>query len=140
MARKVEVHIISAPPPNRDSGKRFRIREMSALRAEKWASRALLALARSGAQLPENIGNAGMAGLAVAGLKALQNLDWETVEPLLDEMMTCVSVMPDEKQPEHDRPLVMGMPEGDDIEELSTYIELRQKIFELHTNFFSKGK
>lgn len=139
MARKIEVHIITAPPPNRDHGKRFRIREMSALRAEKWAARALLALARSGAQLPENVASAGMSGLAIAGLKALQNLEWADAEPLLDEMMGCVSFMPDEKNPEMDRPLVMGLPEGDDIEELSTYIELRQKVFEIHTSFFFKG-
>lgn len=141
MARKVEVHIITAPPPNRDHGKRFRIREMAALRAEKWAARALLALAKSGAQLPENLGQAGMAGLAVAGLRALQNLDWADAEPLLDEMMSCVSIMPDERHPELDRPLVIGSQyEGDDVEELSTYIELRQKVFEIHTSFFSKGK
>ena len=79
-------------------------------------------------------------GLAVAGLKALQGLEWEVVEPLFDEMMTCVSIMSDEKNPELDRPLVMGLDEGDDVEELSTYLELRQKVFEIHTSFFSRGK
>lgn len=137
--RKSEVLIITAPPPNRDHGKRFRIREMSAFKAEKWAGRALLALAHSGAQLPDNFAGGGMASIAVAGFKALQNLQWADAEPLLDEMMTCVTVLPDPANPEMERPLVMGLDEGDDVEEITTYIEIRQKVFEIHTSFFRKG-
>ena len=45
MARKVEY--ITIDQEGRDQGKTFKITEMPALKAEKWATRAFLALAAS---------------------------------------------------------------------------------------------
>jgi hypothetical protein len=42
----------SKPPPDRDKGKRFKITEMPAMKAEKWAARFFLALAKSGIDIP----------------------------------------------------------------------------------------
>src|SRR6185312_7551249 len=69
VSRKTE--IINVTSEGRDKGKQFIITEMPALRAERWAFRALLALAHSGVQLPEGAADGGMAVLASAGLQAL---------------------------------------------------------------------
>jgi hypothetical protein len=136
--RKTEVvHITSE---GRDKGKRFLVTEMPALKAERWAFRALLALAHSGVEMPDDAKNAGMAAIAHAGLKALNNLDFEEARPLLDEMWTCVSIIPDPKNPDFVRPLMMHEMEGDDLEEISTVLHLRERIFRLHTDFFFKGQ
>lgn len=136
--RKTDLFVISSE--GRDKNKRFVITEMPAIKAERWALRALLALAHAGVEMPEDARAAGMAGIARAGLKALNSLDFAEARPLLDEMLTCVQVMPDPKNPEFLRPLVLNEMEGDDIEEISTLWEIRERIFRLHTDFFLKGK
>jgi hypothetical protein len=123
----------------RDKGKRFLITEMPALKAERWAIRALMALARSGVEIPDDAKGAGMAALAHAGLKALHSMTFDEVQPLLDEMWSCVQAIPNPQLPEFVRPLVMHEAEGDDLEEISTIWTLRERIFRLHTDFFLKG-
>jgi len=136
--RKTDLFVITTE--GRDKHKRFIITEMSAIKAERWAFRALLALAHAGVDVPDDAKAAGMAALARAGLKALHDLNFEEARPLLDEMLSCVTVMPDAKNPDFTRPLVLNEMEGDDIEEITTLWELRERIFRLHTDFFFKGK
>jgi hypothetical protein len=136
--RKNEIVTISAD--GRDKGKVFIITEMPALKAERWAIRALLALARSGVELPDDAARGGMAALAHAGLKALHNLAFEEAKPLLDEMWSCVTIVPNPRNIEVFRPLVMNEMEGDDIEEIGTIWVLRERVFRLHSDFFFKGK
>jgi hypothetical protein len=136
--RNTDLFVISTP--GRDQNKRFIITEMSALKAERWAMRALLALSHAGVDIPDDARAAGMAGLAKAGLRALHDLNFEEARPLLDEMLSCVTIMPDAKNPTFTRPLVMNEMEGDDIEEIATLWELRERIFRLHAAFFLKGK
>jgi hypothetical protein len=112
----------------RDKGKKFLLTEMSAARAERWAMRAFFALANSGVDLPPNIQGAGMAGLAILGLQALMGMDPERVQPLLDEMMECVQIIPSAAA--GPRALV-----EEDIEEVATRIKLKMEVFELHTGF-----
>jgi hypothetical protein len=121
---------VTVPFEGRDKDKVFVITEMSAARAEKWAARALLLLVKSGVELPEDVANAGMAGIASAGIQALMNVDFDDAEPLLDEMLTCVQINPDPSRPAIVRNLV-----DDDTEEVSTRVWLRQKVFELHVGF-----
>lgn len=128
MARKVEY--LTIEKEGRDQGKTFVITEMPALKAEKWATRAFLALAASGLDLPTDA-NAGMAGIAAIGLDAFRMLDFEKAEPLMDEMMECVRFQPSAQAPARD--LLMG-DEGD-IEEVSTLLTLRMAVFKLHVNF-----
>lgn len=116
----------------RDKGKVFVLTELPASRAESWAARALLALMRSGAELPEGFERTGMAGMAQMGIKALAGLSWEVAEPLLAEMWECVQVMPDPTKPHVVRILI-----EDDIEEVLTRVKLRAEIWKLHTDFFS---
>lgn len=128
MARKTLV--VTIDTPGRDLGKTFKLTEMPASQAEKWAARAFLALAKSGVEIPDNIANAGLAGLAAFGLKALGSMDFADAESLMDEMFRCISCMPDSTRPMVVRPLI-----EDDIEEISTRVKLRKDVFGLHVNF-----
>lgn len=114
----------------RDLGKTFVITEMTAARAESWAMRALLALIGGNAQIPEGFERMGMAGMAEVGLKALQGLDYKVAEPLLDEMMGCIRVMPDPSKPHVLRKMI-----DEDTEEVATRIALKTEVWKLHTDF-----
>lgn len=131
MRKVIDVTITDS---GRDEGKTFHIKEMAATRAEKWAMRALLAVARSGVELPDDFSGMGMQGIAIVGIRALTKIAFEDAEPLLDEMMECVSLKPDPRNPAIQRPLMEG-----DIEEIATLIQLRQEVINLHVGFFTKG-
>ena len=132
MARKtIDVVITRA---GRDESKRFAITELPASRAEKWAFRAFLSLNAAGVDIPENIANAGIAGIALIGLRALTQMRWEHAEPLLDELFSCVKIRPSSDHPEIVRDLVES-----DIEEISTRLQLRDEVFNLHTGFSPAG-
>lgn len=128
MARKTATITIS--DEGRDRGKTFILREMSAYQAERWAMRALLALARSGFDVPDNFMSLGLAGIAAIGMRALGGMSFEDAEPLLNEMMDCVMIVPDPARPQVSRALV-----EDDIEEVATRLKLRMEVFNLHTSF-----
>ena len=117
---------ITITADNRDKGKTFFIREKSAVQAEKWAMRMLIAIFGSGKPMPK----AGLAGLAEVGvdlLSLLGNVSWEMAEPLLDEMMECVQRKESEKCI---RSLV-----DEDIEAVETLLQLRKEVLELHLGF-----
>lgn len=139
MARRESTVVIRTEPdsklkPGRDEGKVFRLREMSATQAEDWAMRALLALTNAGAEIPDEAVNGGMAGLAVMGVQALAGLKYDAVKPLMDEMFTCVQIQPNPR----DANVVRGLVE-DDIEEVSTRLQLRKAVLELHVGFSLAG-
>lgn len=127
---------ITIAEKNRDQGKTFVLTEMPADQAEWWATRALLALTNAGADLPAGVSaNAGMAGVAAAGIQALSQLRAETVKPLMDEMFGCVAY---EHDPSHPlQPIFAG--EASQIEEVSTRIRLREELLELHLGFSIRG-
>lgn len=116
-------------PGLRDNGKTFRITEMSAKQAEKWADRAFLAIARSGLDVPRNL--EGMAGIYQLA-QLVGHLRFPELEPLMDELMACVQYV-------GDRGLVRALmdhgDENDDIEEVATRHLLRQEVIDLHVNF-----
>lgn len=129
--------IVTVPMEGRDYGKRFLLTEMSAGAAERWAMRAFLALARSGIDIPGSTVELGFMGMAAMGIRALMTggIIFEEVEPLLDQMMECVRIMPDPHRPEVIRPIT----QEDDIEEVGTFLWLRKEVFDLHANFSSSG-
>jgi hypothetical protein len=130
MARKTKPVVIEAD--GRDKGKTFLITEMGALQAEKWARRALLALCNKNVDIPPDIVHRGIEGLLRVGFSALSGLDYEKAEPLFDEMLACVEIVPDPgKNPGFKRAPTM---EGD-IEEVATILRLRGEVWELHTGF-----
>lgn len=114
----------------RDSGKRFKLTELPAKQAEKWATRAFLALARGGIDIPADIAESGLAGIALFGTKIFGSMKFEDAEPLLDEMMTCVEVQPDPANPNTVTPLFESS-----IEEISTLLKLRTEVIKLHVDF-----
>ena len=128
MARKTLNYTVQ--DEGRDKGKLFLLTELSAFRAEKWACRAFLALAHAGVEVPPGAAEAGIAGMAVMGLKALQRASFEEFEPLLDEMMACVQVLPDPANKAITRDVI-----EQDIEEVLTIWKLREAVFELHVGF-----
>jgi hypothetical protein len=114
----------------RDFGKVFVVTEMSARRADAWAVRVLFAIMNGGVEVPEDFHELGMAGLAAMGLQALGTVPGHIAQPLLDELLECVQIMPDPNRPEVIRNLV-----DDDTEEVLTLFKLRKEAFLLHVNF-----
>lgn len=126
--RRTAVVTISAE--GRDKGKRFKLTELPAKQAEKWATRAFLALSRGGIDIPEDIAESGLAGIALFGTKIFGSMRYEDAEPLLDEMMGCVEVMPDPGNPNTVTPLF-----DSSIEEIATLLKLRTEVIKLHVDF-----
>lgn len=129
--RRQNVVVIDAE--GRDKGKRYIVREQSALAAERWAIRAFLALARSGVDIPDNIEAMGLAGLATVSLQALSGIDTDTCLQLLDEMLGCIAYCPDRSNPSIERQLLTG--DDGDIEEVLTLYRLRQEVLSVHLGF-----
>lgn len=130
MARKVlKLKITDA---GRDLGKTFVITEMAARKGHQWATRALFALMNAGVEIPENIAAAGFAGIAAVGIKALGRVPSHIAEPLLNELLTCVEIMPDPARPEVTRALI-----EDDTDEILTLFKLQKEVLSLHINFSS---
>lgn len=132
MARRTQSYTVT--DEGRDLGKVFVITEMPASQAERWAMRALMALAQSGLDLPDDVQAMGMAGVAALGFQALAGIDFEKAEPLLQEMFECVKVVPDPSRTEVVRSLIET-----DVEEVVTRLKLRKEIFSLHVDFFTNA-
>ncbi len=134
MARKTSIYIVE--DEGRDKGKMFILNEMPASQAEKWAIRVFLAMARSGVDVPDDIASRGIAGIAIMGLKALGNMNFYDAEPLLDEMFSLISCVPDPAKQNIKRGYGgVGPMIEDDIEEPTTRLKLRKEILALHINF-----
>ncbi len=114
---------------NSDKGKVFRLTRMSAVQSEKWAWRAISALGKSGIDMPEELFAFKMEVVAAVGIHMLMRAPWGEVEPLLDEMKTCIEFKPDNAKPVF-RPLV-----DSDIDEPVTILWLRDEVMHLHTGF-----
>ena len=107
------------------------VTEVSAYRLDEWITRAALLLMQSGVDVGDAV--SGRDALMRSGFTAFLRLPYAETKPLLDEMMTCVSVRPDPRNPviekaSYARPL---MPQTD-VEEVSTFWTLRKEVFELH--------
>lgn len=116
----------------RDNGKSFLITEMPADEAERFGITAVMALLNNGAQIDEAALGAGMAGLAMAGLDALNSLKAETLAPLLVDMFACIQYVPELAGVDPQK-ILPG--DNSQIEEWSTRLKLRAAWFELHTGF-----
>lgn len=131
--RKIETVVV---PTNggRDDGKMFRITEKSAVDAERWAIRLFVALKGSSGALSDDAARLGMVGVAVRGLNAFlaAPVKMEEVQPLLDELLTCVQRIRDPRHPDVATPLTAI---GDDVEEVATVLWLRSEVLRVHTGF-----
>jgi hypothetical protein len=127
MARKTARYVVE--DEGRDQGKVFLLREMPATQGERWALRAFLAMAKNGVELPDGTRDAGFAGIASYGLSLIGKLPFEEADALMEEMVRCVTIIPDPAK-EFDRSLVES-----DIEEIATRVKLRIAVFKLHADF-----
>lgn len=133
--RKTKTIVIESE--GRDKGKMFHITELSASQSEAWATRALFVMMNCGVEVPDDLLSAGLAGIAAIGIKSLSKVPYELAKPLFDEMMECVAVVPDPKQPLVRRGYGgVGPMIEDDIEEVSTRLQLRKAVLDLHLDFF----
>lgn len=118
---------------NRDHGKVFRINELPATEIEKWGMRMMLLAVKTGVDVPDGIrAVGGMKAVTVMSIQALMSggINFKEVEPLLDEMFTCIQIIPDPRRPEVVRKLI-----EEDIEEWATRVALRSEWFQLHVGF-----
>ena len=133
----------------RDKGKAYLITEMPASHAERWAMRAIMAMASSGAEMPDGMEGAGLAGIAsmVAGadpetpalamlargaLVLFSRVPFDVAEQLMANMFSCVQMIPDPARTDVVRYLI-----EDDIEEVATRLKLRAELLKLHLGFSS---
>lgn len=126
-------------PKSRDAGKTFRVTEMSADAAERWAFRLLLAFANAGAKLPEGVLEAGMAGiqatipgLLIQGIRSLAGLKYEDAQPLLDDMIRCAEFRAPGSTDTYFALTSAGMSQ---VEEVSTLLRLRYEFLTVHLGF-----
>lgn len=128
----------------RDAGKTYQVREMPVSRLEKWAMRALLAIfgADTPAELPSDVSRlaagSNAAALVSAGLRGLSSLRWELVEPLYDELLGQIDVVPDVDKPA----VVLRLHKGNldnHVEDVATIVRLRGEVLGLSLNFLSDG-
>lgn len=135
MARKVLIYTMPVRDDDRDGGKTFVITEMPATVGQDWALRAFLALARNGVQVPDEVKEMGMAGLVKYGFDLIGKLPYEDAKMLKDELMGCVAIRPNQRDPNIVRRLV-----EEDIEEIATRFKLTMEAFRLHVNFSKVAK
>jgi hypothetical protein len=117
----------------RDGGKVFVITEMPSWQAEEWATRALIAMAKGGAQISEDVLSSGFAGIAFLGIQSLPAVNYADIQPLMREMFRCIQIRPNPSVA-FTRALVDDGT-GDDIEEVKTRIILRKEVLNLHMDF-----
>lgn len=136
MARKTAtITIPDVPTGNRDAGKTFLITEMPAMAAERWGTRALLALSRSDYQVPDLDPDAGFAELVRIGIELLCRVEYAEVEPLLNEMLQCVQFVPDPRNPD-----IPPHPHVEQVvEEVATLLMLRREVWDIHSGFSYAG-
>jgi len=120
----------------RDSGKQFLITEMPAAQSEDWGYRAILCLLNAGIDIPKNAQKLGMMAVVSAVFsKTVGNIDYHSLKPLLNELLDCIKIIPDPKQPNVIRELIQ-----DDIEEPVTLAKLRKEALMLHLDFLIAEK
>lgn len=132
MARKELKYTVT--DQGRDFGKVYVLTEMSARAGHAWATRALFGAMNGGVDIPDNILSAGFAGLATVLLRSLGKMSVYVAQPLLDELLDCVKVMPDPSKPNVVRALI-----DDDTEEVKTIFMLQKEVLSLHMDFFTSA-
>lgn len=116
---------IAAERENRDSGKHFSVELLSAWDAEKWASEAVFAIAKT---------HGSMEALAGFGIAALMQLPFDKYESLMGRLMARVKFVKDPMKP-HDGIAILPA----HFQEVSTLFKLKKFILEAHINFYTSG-
>ncbi|MFK2876889.1 hypothetical protein [Rhodanobacter hydrolyticus] len=132
MSRRERIYTVT--DDNRDKGRSFLLKEMPATQGEWWAFRAFVALARGGVELPEDLKEMGMAGVARLTLSQIGKMSPADAKPLMDELYRQVQVVADPKNG-FTRELI-----EDDIDEIATHFKLKWELIKLHAGFSEAAK
>lgn len=131
MGRRVEQIVVPAWG-GRDDGKTFQLTEQDAVAAEKWGWRMYLATKGTAGNIPDEVAQLGMVGVAIRGINAFlaAPMRFDELEPLLDELLACVRIIRDPRHPDVATAITPG-----DIEEIKTVAWLRSEVLRVHTGF-----
>ena len=127
--RKEKIYTIEK---GEDAGKTFLLKRMPMMQADRWAQKALFAIAHSGVDASGLDLKGGMVEMAKLAFSALGGIDPDTGGELLDELLTCVQIIPSGGEP---RNMIIDS----DIEDLRTLFVLRKEVFALHVDFLTQG-
>jgi hypothetical protein len=111
----------------RDKGRKYLLTEMPALKAERWARHAIMAMNRKDLDIASEVAALGMWGFVLGGLQALAGGDVAAVDNLMDEMIPQIQIIE-----EHTTRPIKG---DNDVWEILTWKTLRQELIELHISF-----
>lgn len=125
MRKEIEIEIEAG----RDAGKVFKIEEMPAVQTDRWVTRALSALGRSGSGL------SAISGMTMESLlQTFLKLDQKDIEPLLDELLACCSFKKDGSLVKMSGSMVNSV-----IEDWTTIFKLRIEALKLNLGFLEEG-
>ncbi len=125
MRKEIEIKIEAG----RDAGKVFKVEEMPAVQMDRWVTRALCMLGRSGSGLSA-IGGSTMEEL----LQAFSKLDFKDSEPLLNELLACCSFKKDGTLVKMSGSMIDSV-----IEDWTTIFKLRIEALKLNLGFLEEG-
>ncbi len=135
--------VITIETDNRDKGKSFLIKEMSAHKAEQWSAEALVAIFSGNvpADILQVSQTSNTAALATAMEYLLKGLSWKSIKPLYNSLLSCVSFIPEKENkanPVNVIPLTETNIENF-IEEVPTLLKLRLAALEINLGFLGEG-
>lgn len=118
---------------DREQTLRFRITEFSARQAERWLARIAFLLVGSGIQVPDGAGlQASAQHLMKTGLQSLSGLEYEKVEPLWNELLSCCERLTDNGVQKVTLDTLDGY-----IEDVSTLFKLKVEVLKHNFGFFA---
>ena len=110
----------------RDKGKVYVLTEPPATESEAMALRIFLAAARAGVEIPDNVKELGLVGLAMHGITLIGQLPYADAQVAVDFLMGCIQI--------NEGALVRDL-EPDDTEEVATLLKLKREVLTLITGF-----
>lgn len=121
---------ITITDDNRDKGKTFLLTELASYDAEMWVWKLIPVLSAVGFTVDDNVLKGGFAAIAAMGAAAILRMPYEVTKSLLDEMLACIGYV---HNPAH-APQPIYLDAKCQIEEISTWFQLRKAVLELHTD------
>src|SRR6266852_1817408 len=127
-----EVDFVATYGRDAESHSKFKITEMSAIDAFDWGTKALLAMAKSGVEIPSDIISQGMAGVAVVIVRTVGGLEFISVKDLRQQLLDCVQIY---VNPDGNAIQTRKLVGQNDIQEPYTIYQLLIAVLELHLGF-----
>lgn len=109
----------------------FRIKQMSASKSQSWLIRAGLLLTKGNINLLDMDLNKVTGWIKQYGFSALQNLEYESIEPLLDDLIACCSKVDGKAETLCDREFLDSF-----IHDVTTLFVLQKEAFMANFGFF----